>query len=107
MSATSTSTTAVQTPLRVRIAATVVAAATIAAGTFAVTFGAGDRIDVTDSPQSPSAVSRYDDVEANKAQTIRALGLRSPHAATVSRAHDLERNKRHTMRALGIRADAE
>ena len=102
-----TSTTAVQTPLRVRIAATVVAAATIAAGTFAVTFGAGDRIDVTDSPASPSAVSRYDDVAANKAHAMRVLGLHAPQAAPVSRAHDLEGNKRHTMRALGMRADAE
>jgi len=101
--------TTVHAPLRLRVGAAVVAAGTIAAGTFALTFGAGDRIDVAGTAAPSSAVSRYDDLQANKARATLALGARSLQGdpAPAPPLRDLELNKRHNMRALGMQADAE
>ena len=74
-------------------AAIIVAASCIAggAGTVAVSDGRASAAD--------RSISRYHDIEANKAKSMRALGLATMQASHPSPYGDIEANKAGNMRA--------
>jgi hypothetical protein len=95
--------TTIRTPQRLRATSAVVTAVAVAAGAYALVPKGGDRIDQPSAGHAWSAaqISRYDDLEANKARAARAFGALSGAVVTVSRYDDLEANKARGMRALG------
>jgi hypothetical protein len=84
-------------------AAIILAATGIAAG--GVTFAVGDSpsaaLDHSIAEPKEPAVSRYNDIEANKANSMRALGghLAEERGHRNSRYNDLEANKAHSQHA--------
>jgi hypothetical protein len=95
--------TAAPTPRRATLtrAAIIVAAAGIAAGgtTIAVGDGQPTAPDRVIAGSSQPAISRYDDIEANKANSMRTLGLAMMQESYASPYRDLEANKARTLRA--------
>jgi hypothetical protein len=71
-------------------AAIIAAAVGIAAG--------GTAIAISEAQTTRPAITRYDDIEANKADSMRALGLTTMQAHTPSPYHDLEANKARSLR---------
>ena len=94
--------TPTRTPQRLRAASAAVIAATIATGAYAITIDTGDRVDdLFGSTAATPQVTRYHDLEANKARAMRALGAVPGPAVTVPRVADVEANKARAMRVLG------
>jgi len=91
----STTVTAVRMPRRAQLAAIAVAAATASAVTIALTDDRpAPQVRTVAAPAQPAA-SRYFDLEANKAASMRALGEQIAVTRTdpVSRYEDIEANK--------------
>jgi hypothetical protein len=95
--------TTAPTPRRATLtrAAIIVAAAGIAAGgtTIAVSDGQPAAPDRVIAGSSQPAISRYVDIEANKANSMRTLGLAMMQESFASPYRDLEANKARTLRA--------
>lgn len=97
----STAVTAVRMPRLAQLAAIAAAAATAGAVTIALTEDRpAPQIRTVAAPAQPAA-SRYFDLEANKAASMRALGRQLAVRRTdqVSRYEDLEANKARSRRA--------
>jgi hypothetical protein len=90
-------------------AAIIVAAAGIAVGGTTIAVGAGQPApsDRAVAESWPPAISRYDDLEANKAKSMRALGLAMMQESFASPYRDVEANKAIAIRALGPRANEQ
>ena len=75
-------------------------AAVIAAATGIITGGATIAIDgQTGAEAHQPAISRYHDIEANKASSMRALGVATMQNSFASPYRDLEANKARTAQA--------
>jgi hypothetical protein len=93
----------VRRPRLTRAAAIATATACIAAGAAAIVIADDQPAPQNDTIAEPSQpfTSRYLDIEANKAASMRALGLHiaKQRANRTSRYQDLEANKAHSQRA--------
>ena len=97
----STTVTAVRMPRRAQLAAIAVAAATASAVTIALTDDRpAPQVRTVAAPAQPAA-SRYFDLEANKAESMRALGrhMAAARADHPSRYRDIEANKARSQSA--------
>jgi hypothetical protein len=81
--------------------AIIVVAACIAAGGVTIGFSDGQSAppDRTIAETNQPAISRYDDITANKARSMRALGLAMMQEAFTSPYRDLEANKARSQQA--------
>lgn len=76
------------------------ARAAIIVATGIITGGAAIAIDgQTAAEAHQPAISRYDDIEANKASSMRALGVATMQSSFASPYRDLEANKARTAQA--------
>ena len=83
-------------------------AAIIVAATGIITGGATIAIDGQTAAQAHQpAISRYHDIEANKASSMRALGLAAMQQPFASPDQDLEANKAIAIGALGLGANEQ
>ena len=88
-------------PRRLPVSSAAAIACTLAAGAYAFAPTAGARADRAATSPPAAQIGRSQDIEANKARSMRALGRLSGPAVTLSRYRDLEANKARSMRALG------
>jgi hypothetical protein len=86
-------------PPRIARAATLAACVTAAAFTIATADAQTAPPDCSMAEPSQPTVSRYDDVEGNKANSMRALGLAKMRDALPSPYEDLEANKARSQQA--------